>query len=172
MTIYTDDTLRRFWEKVDQRGVGDCWPWLGGLGNGGYGKLKLEGTRVDKGAHVIAFELANGPVLEGPFVCHHCDNPPCCNPDHLFAGTCGDNVRDASKKGRLCHSRATGSDNGNAVLTESDVIEIMGLIVSGDTNTSIGRRFGVTHSMISRIKLGLSWTHVRAVNRPGAGTVC
>lgn len=90
---------RWFWERVDQSGgVNACWPWTGRRMKAGYGRLVIKGKH--EGAHRIAYELAVAAVPNGLFVCHHCDNPPCCNPHHLYAGTHQDNVDDKVRRGR------------------------------------------------------------------------
>lgn len=87
----------RFWVKVAVGDSESCWPWLAGA-TGGYGTIRT--PRGMERAHRIAWELTRGPVPVGLFVCHACDNPPCCNPDHLFIGTLADNNRDRHEKGR------------------------------------------------------------------------
>jgi hypothetical protein len=105
----TEENEVRFWSKVDRSGGPDaCWNWqactvAGNPDRGikGYGVFHVRGTtRTHAYAHRTAWELANGPIPAGLFICHHCDNPLCCNPAHLFAGTALDNVRDMIKKGR------------------------------------------------------------------------
>ena len=96
----------RFWPKV-QKGDG-CWIWTaGGDRTTGYGRIRI-GTRgtLQALAHRVAWELTYGPVPEGLIVCHHCDNPRCVRPDHLFVGTYVDNMRDAEAKGRMQHGDA------------------------------------------------------------------
>lgn len=93
----------RFWARV-QRAEGDaCWLWLGVKDRKGYGRITL-GTKNLK-AHRVSFELANGRLDDGMLICHRCDNPSCVRPDHLFAGTASDNMRDAVRKGRLAGIR-------------------------------------------------------------------
>jgi hypothetical protein len=99
----------RFWRKVVKNGPNECWGWNGAVNPGGYGKLGRDGDRNGTLiASRVAWELAHGPIPEGLFVLHHCDNPPCCKtePDerfpegHLFLGTVLDNTRDMIEKQR------------------------------------------------------------------------
>ncbi len=89
----------RFWAKVDIGAPDKCWEWQASCNPAGYGGFQFNG-RFGK-AHRAAWELANGPIPEGICVLHRCDNPPCCNPAHLWLGTYADNHRDAVAKGRI-----------------------------------------------------------------------
>lgn len=86
----------RFWAKV--RKSDGCWPWIKSRQPYGYGRFNYQGKQVQ--AHRVAWILTNGPIPDDLCVLHSCDNPPCCNPDHLFLGTKGDNNRDCIRKGR------------------------------------------------------------------------
>lgn len=82
-----------------QRGEPDeCWEWMGTRDHRGYGESRI--NRKRHAAHRMAWEAVNGPVPEGMGVLHRCDNPPCCNPAHLFVGDQVANMRDARAKGR------------------------------------------------------------------------
>ncbi|NUQ92859.1 MAG: HNH endonuclease [Gemmatimonadaceae bacterium] len=87
----------RFWQKVEKTET--CWLWTGARYSATrYGQVILPG-RVVRGAHRVAWELTHGPIPDGLFVCHRCDNKQCVRPDHLFLGTPKDNTHDMIAKG-------------------------------------------------------------------------
>jgi hypothetical protein len=88
----------RLWEKIEVGPDWECWPRSGAHNSKGYGHLDVQGITLD--AHRLVWEYTYGPIPDGLRVLHHCDNPPCCNPEHLFLGTDLDNVRDMDAKGR------------------------------------------------------------------------
>lgn len=87
-----------FWARVARRGPDECWEWRGSRNAKGYGQVTNQGA--DRIAHRVAYEIAKGAIPSGMMVCHTCDNPPCCNPAHLFVGSNADNIRDKVAKGR------------------------------------------------------------------------
>lgn len=88
----------RFFSHINKREDTGCWEWTGSDNNKGYGTITIQG--VKKSTHRLSWELHNGPIPDNMCVCHKCDNPPCCNPDHLFLGTKKDNMHDCSEKNR------------------------------------------------------------------------
>lgn len=109
----------RFWPRLDQSGGPEaCWPWTGSRTRTGYGKCSVDGRHV--AAHRLAWQLTNGPIPDGLHVLHRCDNPPCCNPGHLFLGTHTDNVRDMLAKGR---GRATRAPRPSEVQGAPEALE-------------------------------------------------
>lgn len=89
-----------FWSKIDRSGGPDsCWPWKAYRTIDGYGQIGRF-QRILR-AHRVAWELTNGPIPPNIFVCHRCDNPPCCNPAHLFLGSVQENNLDMARKGRV-----------------------------------------------------------------------
>jgi hypothetical protein len=163
----------RFWEKVDRSGGADsCWPWSGTRWATGYGRVAI-GTRR-RAAHRVAWELTFGPLPSwaGPdSLCalHRCDNPPCCNPAHLFLGTSAENNHDRHAKGR--DGSAPCEENGRAKLTEAQVAEVRARLTGGATERSLAMEFGVTKATIHKIKYGRRWRSVfpHPVPVPGVG---
>ena len=155
---YHDQALKRFWSKVDCSDDPDaCWPWLAGRFPQGYGSFSYQDQ--DVGAHVFSYEQANGPAPPGLHVCRSCDNPRCCNPKHLFAGTNADNMADKMAKGR----NARGEMMSNAKPTEDAVRFIRKVYVPGSFQfgrKALAKKFGVSPSLIKQVVAGSSWRHV------------
>lgn len=149
-----------FWSKVSRRAPSECWEFTGARDENGYGRLSVysHGTSL---AHRKAWEETNGPIPPGMFVCHRCDNPPCCNPGHLFLGTNLDNTRDRVAKGRPGGTRSPlrGESALNAKLDAEKVREIRRL-AEQTGGPELARRFGVAHSLIYRIVRRKAWAHV------------
>jgi hypothetical protein len=149
-----------FWTRI--RKSDGCWEWQGCKSTAGYGKAGR-----DRLAHRVAWELTNGPIPEGLCVCHTCDNPPCCNPDHLFLGTHADNMADKVAKGRQPsgehhHWRrlevpTRGECNPSAKLTRAQVIDIRIRYGAGEPPRPLATEYGVCPETIASIVKGRSW---------------
>ena len=101
----------KLWKRVDK--TEGCWNWTGPVNSSGYGSLMIDGHKA--GAHRHSYEMAYGPFDRALCVLHHCDNPRCVRPDHLWLGTRSDNMMDCAAKGRnQGHYRWTKENNPNA----------------------------------------------------------
>jgi len=145
----------RFWDKVEKLGPNECWEWKAYKTQRGYGQFKYkEGTR----AHRIAWILTHGPIPKGLLLLHHCDNPPCCNPSHLFLGTQKDNIADMFNKNRQ-HPRY-GENAGSVKLTEEQVKIIKDELAKGTLQRILAEKYGVARETIGLINTGKNWSHV------------
>ncbi len=149
-----------FWSGVLRGAPNECWPWLRATGGRqGHGQLRIGGCLVY--AHRVAFELVKGPIPEGCIVRHSCDNPPCCNPAHLLAGTQLDNMRDARERRRV----ADGERCHFACLAPEDVVEIRAAVASGCLQSDLADEFGVHKKTIASAVLGRSWVRAGGPRR-------
>lgn len=147
----------RFWAKVAVAGPDDCWEWTACRHRFGYGRIGVEGRRTET-AHRVSWRLHFGPIPEGLDVCHHCDNPPCVNPRHLFVGTAEDNMEDARRKGRASmppHRR--GVTASNVRLSEEDVLAIRERAARGESDTTLAEAFGVNRGTVYCIVKRRNW---------------
>ena len=175
------DPTEAFWAKVNKDGatvmadLGQCWEWTASRNEWGYGAV-LKKKYGQASAHRYSWVLHNGPIPDGLWVLHRCDNPGCVRPDHLFLGTVADNNADKTNKGRQArkethgdyfargtsHGAEThpekfrGEGNHFAKLTEAQVIEIRARV--GKRNgAALAREFGVTRGAVNAIKRGRAW---------------
>jgi hypothetical protein len=130
-----------------------CLEFQGFLNNRGYGQIGVGGKLVY--AHRAMWIAHNGEISEGMCVCHHCDNPACCNIEHLFLGTLQDNSLDMVRKGR--NKVFSGEDSQASSITFEECQEIRAAYAGGETIYSIARRYGRvrSRSWIGRIAQGL-----------------
>jgi hypothetical protein len=144
----------RFEKFVDRSG--DCHLWTGSTNNKGYGQFSL-GIGHIRGAHRYAWELLFGPIPDGLFVCHSCDNPPCVNIEHLWLGTNQMNMDDMMAKGRNKVPDSRGEASASAKITEEQALAIR---ASDEPYKVLAERYGVRYGLIRRVKVGESWAHL------------
>lgn len=109
----------RFWSYIDIKLPEECWEWTGAKSSDGYGSTSIKGVTIN--THRIAWQLTYGEIPEGKHVLHHCDNPPCCNPSHLFLGDHQSNMNDRGSKGRSKGRGIRGSANYHALFQSKDI---------------------------------------------------
>jgi hypothetical protein len=150
--------MKRFWDKVSIPPEGGCWTWTARKDRAGYGEFRLDGT---KKAHRVSFSIANPEVeIAGLCVCHHCDNPACVNPDHLFVGTHADNVADKVRKGRGRFKPHIGMKNGSAKLHDNTIRRIR-MVAGFVRQTVLANALGVSQTVISNIIIRKTWSHIK-----------
>ena len=134
-----------------------CWEWMRSTTGKGYGAIYFKERKYR--THRIAHELFNGPIPFGKMVCHKCDNPRCCNPDHLYIGDASTNLKDAMKRQGFKNPCQRGIENHRAKLNDDKVLEIR---ASSDSYSTLARRYGVALSTIYGVKTFKTWRHVLA----------
>lgn len=170
--------VERFWAKVIKSE--GCWLWQGCPGEDGYGQFRSGGKGSPTlRAHRVAWAFWHGKMPPADrLVCHHCDQPLCVRPSHLFVGTPADNSADMRSKGRqmrgenhpryACGSfpevrpeqRARGERNAASRLTEEMVREIRRLSAKGARQVDLAERFGIAQPNISKVIRRETWAHV------------
>jgi hypothetical protein len=174
--------MTRFWEKVRVGAADECWEWIASKTPLGYGRFGVGGGRWSH-AHRVAWELSSGTIPDGLLVCHRCDNPPCCNPAHLFLGTHVENMADCGAKGRHAsggthgtkthperiargprHGSVTrpgslprGDSHPGARLRAWQIPYMRFLAESGVSQEDIGRAYGVSRSHAASVVRGKRW---------------
>lgn len=190
---FTEKQIKRFWKKISISEIkfynnSPCWEWTGSRCSDGYGSVKINNKSF--GTHRISWILCNGEIENGLFVLHHCDNPCCVNPTHLFLGTQRDNSLDKVNKGRGNYlkgidswphnhkerlargekngmhthpeKRMLGEKNKNSKLKESEVIEIRQLFETGSySKMKLGKIFNISDSQIYNIVNYISWNYLK-----------
>lgn len=157
--------IERVLEKVVPIPFSGCWIFMGAVNDFGYGIVGTggRGSPNDR-AHRITYKHYKGDIQRGMFVCHTCDVPSCCNPDHLFLGTPKDNHQDMSIKGRSSkpprNPHVVGSVHPGAKLNEDQVVEIRLLYSRGFTQQVLAEQFGVARQTISKIVNHKRFKHV------------
>lgn len=152
----------RFWEKV-AKGDG-CWEWLAHRKQRGYGTLQI--GRRSVAAHRVSWELHYGPIPDGLWVLHRCDNPPCVRPDHLFLGDAAANGRDMGSKGRAAIQQhpelvTRGEAHPWAKLNAEAVRQVRAMLETGLSLRRVGAQFGVGPETIRAIRDRRTWAHVQ-----------
>lgn len=149
---------RRLWTRIEKSS--SCWVWQGALNSTGYGVIgvRKHGHYQQYRVHRVVYELLVAVVPDDLILCHTCDNPRCCNPDHLFLGTHRDNAVDRQSKGR--GSKLRGSQNPSAKLSEDKVRDIRRLWAAGATNAQLAVAYGVSWGLIRKIVQRFLWRHV------------
>jgi len=152
----------KFWSKVDVRGPNDCWEWTGlHRHRHGYGRFRITNVPVNSSRVALAIHLGRD-FEDGELSCHRCDNPPCCNPNHLFVGSHADNVADMHAKGRGVKWNGLRAGEGNpfAKLDDDKVRAIRRMKSEGVSISQIARNMGVGWGCISHVLKGDRWGHV------------
>src|SRR5712664_64925 len=152
MTNILDDILARY--TIQPYG---CWEWEDSCDTTGYGRMRFEGKQQQ--VHRLSWLRNKGPIPEGLFVLHKCDNRKCLNPDHLFLGNHADNAADREAKGR--GANRSGADNGHAYLNENEVRAIRTELAAGTACAELAERYNVSWPTIKYIKIGKTWRNVQ-----------
>jgi hypothetical protein len=147
----------RIRENVEIDPKSRCWNWKGVISKDGYGQMGIGRGCVQR-AHRVSYKTFIGHIPDGMLVCHHCDNPRCVNPYHLFLGTPSDNTRDMVKKGR--NRNPTGENHKQSKLKEEEVLQIRRFFSYGIALKEVAEAYGICFQTVSAIGNLKSWKHL------------
>lgn len=164
IVMLSSKDVARFHRQVVQLDNDDCWPWLGHVNLRGYGNFafRIQSRVHTVAAHRIAALIAFGSIDRGVNVLHHCDNPRCCNPSHLFLGSQEENMRDCAAKRRTTFGRRAN----RAKLTDDLVRRLPRVIQSGSSYRKIPTEVGCAWQTVQKAARGLTWKHITANKNP------
>ena len=131
-----------------------CWEWQR-CRTRGYGDAQVGAKHMR--AHRVAWSIFNGPIPHGMCVLHRCDNPPCCNPKHLFVGTQADNMRDMNAKGHLTIPNLRGDDLQHSKLT-SDLVRM--IRASPKSTRQLSEELHMSYQNVWFVRKRISWKHI------------
>jgi hypothetical protein len=136
----------------------DCWEWTRWLDANGYGRVNV--NRRKWLVHRLAWTVYQGEITPGKFLCHHCDNPACFNPAHLYEGTALDNSHDMWRRRPPQRNPPRGEANSQSKLTTA---QVRALRATSGTCAAVGRQFGVCPMTVSLIRRRKIWDHLPPV---------
>lgn len=154
---------RGFWDRVSIGRDSECWPWLMSVDRGGYGQIVVSenGKSRRLTATRVAFVLGHRDLRHGEGVLHHCDNPRCCNPGHLYAGLPAENTRDAVVRRRMkAAPPSAGEMNPRAKLSDERAREIYSRLKDGGSVREVAREYSISEPTVSAIGKGRKWAHL------------
>lgn len=150
-----------FWSRVDK--TGDCWLWQRYRKPRGYGICYphfKDNPQRGHYTHRVSYVLTYGHIPDELLVLHHCDNPPCCNPKHLFLGTQHDNAQDMVAKDRARKTGKHGDDCPASIMTEKMVMEMRELYAQDVDPQEIAAIYGFKKRTIEAAVTGHNWKHL------------
>lgn len=150
--------ILEFNKKFTKSSYCKCWEWIASKNRDGYGTVSFNGKVMT--SHRVAWIVNNGKIPLSTNVLHRCDNPSCVNPEHLFLGTQGDNIRDCVQKGRFTRSDRRGEKSAISPFKNGDILSIRQEAANGKSRSQIARERNCSRTSIDSIVNRKTWTHI------------
>jgi hypothetical protein len=151
----SDKDIKRFWKYVDKRGENECWLWKAFVQCDGYGQFSLNGRKYR--SHRVMWSIHHNKEIPPKLcICHHCDNPSCVNPYHLFLATQQENMDDMVRKGRL---KGLRGERANTAKLTWEQVKTIRVIYSPDNYSSrkLAKIYGVSQATILQVVNHKTW---------------